>query len=199
MHNAVSQVSTVELNQGLADVVASPTEVGRLESIVVRPATNERRTLQSATLSPERGIDGDRWVTDSFYRLNDGRSDPRCQVSIMNARFLRQIAGDENAMCLAGDNLIVDLDLSEANLPPGSRLAIGTEVILEISNLSHTGCTKFAKRYGQEARAFANNEQGKSLHLRGRYTQIIRGGTIRVGDVVRKLTQTVDLFSSQQS
>ena len=188
MHNTLSHASTVELEQGLAEVTASPSDAGRLESIVVRPATSERRTLESATLTPERGIDGDRWVSDSFYRLQDGRSDPRCQVSIMNARFLRQIAGDKSAMCLAGDNLIVDLDLSEANLPPGSRLAIGSEVVLEITDVSHTGCTKFGKRYGQEARAFANNERGKSLHLRGRYTQIIRGGTIRLGDTVRKVS-----------
>jgi hypothetical protein len=187
MHNTVSHATTVELNQGLAHVTASPAVSGQLEAIVVRPASNERRTLESATLSPERGIDGDRWVTDSFYRLKDGRSDPRCQVSIMNARFLRQIAADQSAMCLAGDNLIVDLDLREANLPAGSRLAIGAEVVIEISDKSHTGCSKFAKRFGQEARAFANNEQGTSLHLRGRYAQIIRGGTIRVGDSVRKM------------
>jgi hypothetical protein len=188
MHHTDSHASTVELNQGLADVTASPTDSGRLESIVVRPATNERRTLESATLTPEGGIDGDRWVSDSYYRLKDGRSDPRCQVSIMNARFLRQIASDDSAMCLAGDNLIVDLDLSEANLPAGSQLAIGSEVVIEVSDLSHTGCSKFEKRYGQEARAFANNKQGASLHLRGRYTQVIRGGTIRVGDAVRKVT-----------
>ena len=63
----------------------------------------------------------------------------------MNARILRQIAGDEDAMCLAGDNLIVDLDLSEANLPAGSQLAIGSEVVIEITDLTHTGCSKFAQ------------------------------------------------------
>ena len=167
-------------------MLASPRDGGRLEAIVTRPASNERRSLQTATLTPEGGIEGDRWVTDSFYRLKDGRSDPRCQVSVMNARFLRQIAGADDAMCLAGDNLIVDLDLSDANLPAGSQLAIGSEVVIEITDLSHTGCTKFAGRYGQEARTFANNKQGKELDLRGRYSKIVRGGTIRVGDTVRK-------------
>jgi len=185
MHNPVSHVSALELDQGLADVIASPSETGRLEFIFVRPTKNERQSVASAELTLEGGIDGDRWASDSFYRLNDGRSDPRCQVSIMNSRLLRQIAGEESAMCLAGDNLIVDLDLSEANLPAGSRLAIGGEVVLEISELPHTGCSKFEARYGAEARSFVNNKQGKSLHLRGRYTQIIRGGTIRVGDAVR--------------
>jgi MOSC domain-containing protein YiiM len=107
----------------------------------------------------------------------------------MNALFLRQIAGSEDAMCLAGDNLIVDLDLSEANLPPGSRVAVGDEVVVEISGHPHTGCSKLAGRYGNEARAFMNNARGKKLHLRGRYGTIVAGGTINVGDTVRKLEQ----------
>jgi hypothetical protein len=31
-----------------------------------------------------------------------------------------------------------------------------------------------------------NNARGKSLHLRGRYAKIVSGGTISVGDPVRK-------------
>jgi MOSC domain-containing protein YiiM len=190
MHDAVQHLSKVELEHGLADVLQSPADAGRLVAIFVRPATNKRQALQTATLTPEGGIDGDRWVTDSYYRLESGDSDPRCQVSIMNGRFLRQIAGQEDDMCLAGDNLIVDLDLSECNLPAGSQIAIGSEVVLEITDQSHTGCTKFAGRYGQDARAFANNQRGKELHLRGRYSRIVRGGKIRIGDVVNKLPVT---------
>jgi len=178
--------STVELEAGLPEVMESPRDQGRLEAIVIRPASNERRTLPTARLSPEGGVEGDRWVTDSYYRLKDGRSDPCCQVSLMNARFLRQIAGSEDAICLAGDNLVVDLDLTDANLPAGSRLAIGREVIIEITNKAHTGCTKLERRYGSEARAFMNSKARKSLHLRGRYAMIVRGGTIEVGDTVRK-------------
>lgn len=186
MRDAAQHVGAIELEEGLSAVLASPADDGRLEAIVVRPRTNERRLLDAVLLSVERGIDGDRWVTDSYYRLKDGRSDPRCQVSLMNVRFLRQVADQEQRMCLAGDNLIVHLDLSEANLPAGSQLAIGLDAIVEISNLSHTGCSKFAGRYGQEARAFANNKRGKALHLRGRYARIVRGGAIRVADAVRK-------------
>jgi hypothetical protein len=186
MHNMTQHASTLELEQGLPEVLASPTEVGRLTAIVVRPAPNERRTVNSATLTPESGIEGDRWASDSFYRLKDGRSDLRCQVSVMNDRFLRQVAGSDDDMCLAGDNLIVDFDLSEANLPAGSQIKIGSDVIIEISDLKHTGCSKFARRYGPEAKSFANNKQGTALHLRGRYARIVRGGTINVGDEVRK-------------
>jgi MOSC domain-containing protein YiiM len=186
MHEAPTHVSDVELQEGLSEVLQSPHDVGHLEAITVRPAVNERRALTEAKLTPEGGVDGDRWGRDSYYRLTDGRSDPRCQVSLMNARFLRQIAGDEDAMCLAGDNLIMDLDLSEENLPPSTQLRIGQEVIIEISDKSHTGCSKFSRRYGDAARTFVNSVRGKSLHLRGRYAQIIRGGTIKIGDTVTK-------------
>jgi MOSC domain-containing protein YiiM len=185
MHSAPEHRSTVELEQGLSDVLASPADNGRLTSIFVRPAPNERRALNTARLSAEGGIDGDRWGNDSFYKSKGG-SDARCQISLMNSRYLRNIAGDDDAMCLAGDNLIVDFDLSEANLPAGSQLAIGDTVVIEITDLAHTGCGKFQNRYGKEARAFTNNERGTSLHLRGRYARVVRGGTIRVSDLVRK-------------
>jgi hypothetical protein len=186
MKSAAEHVSAIELEQGLADVLASPTDQGRLRAIFVRPAANERRSLETATLTPEGGIDGDRWATDGYYVMKDGRRNRRAQVTLINGQFLRQIAGADDAMCLAGDNLIVDFDLSEANMRAGSRLAIGPQVVIEISDLPHTGCNKFAARFGQEARDFANNERGKMLHLRGLHAQIICGGTIRVGDSVCK-------------
>jgi MOSC domain-containing protein YiiM len=186
MHGITQHVNAIELEQGLADVLHSPADVGRLTAIFVRPAPNERRAFDSVNLTPENGIEGDRWAGDSYYRLKDGGPDPRCQVSVMNDRFLRQVAGDDSEMCLAGDNLIVDFDLSEANLPTGCQIAIGREVIIEISDLKHTGCSKFARRYGQDAKTFANSKQGTALHLRGRYARIVRGGTIRVGDQVNK-------------
>jgi hypothetical protein len=188
MHTAPNHLSAVELEQGLSEVLASPRDTGRLEAIVVRPAAGERERPTSAHVTPENGLDGDRWVTDSYGKLDDGRSDPRNQLSLMNARFLRQIAGEIDAMCLSGDNLIVDLDLSDANLPSGSRLAIGDTVVVELTDKPHTGCTKFAGRYGDEARAFANNKSRKTIHLRGRYARTISGGTISVGDEVRKLS-----------
>ena len=195
MQTAPRHLTTAELEQGLADVLASPQDEGRLAAIVIRPAVNERRTLVSAELTPEGGIDGDRWVRELPPGSPGGHPDLRGQISLMNARFLRQIArgtvaGDADAVCLAGDNLIVDLDLSDENLPPGSRLAIGSSAVVEINGEPHTGCGKFQKRYGAEARRFMNDERGTRLHLRGRYGHVVAGGTIAVGDAIRKVSKS---------
>jgi hypothetical protein len=182
MLTAPHQLTAVELERGLPDVLSSPQAEGQLVAIVVRPAANERRVVATAQVSTAGGIDGDRWVDES-------PDDASGQISLMNARFLRQIAGHEDAVPLAGDNLIVDLDLSEENLPPGSRIAIGPGVVVEINGQPHTGCGKFQQRYGADARAFMNNARGMQLHLRGRYGCIVTGGIIAAGDVVRKLAR----------
>jgi hypothetical protein len=179
MQTAPHQLSKAELESGLPAVLESPQDTGQLVAIVVRPAPNERRVVASVSLSPDGGVAGDRWADESPIDLSG-------QVSLMNARFLRQIAGHDEAVALAGDNLIVDLDLSEENLPPGSQLAIGDQTVIEVNDTPHTGCGKFQKRYGAEARAFMNNDRGMQLHLRGRYGHVVAGGTIAVGDQVRK-------------
>ena len=104
----------------------------------------------------------------------------------MNARAIALLAQSEDRWSLAGDQLYVDLNLSEDSLPPGTRLAIG-EAILEVSAQPHTGCQKFSARFGVEAMKFVNSPEGKRLHLRGINAKLLQGGTVRVGDIVRKL------------
>jgi MOSC domain-containing protein YiiM len=188
MQAAIHHTTEAELENGLAEVLASPCEAGSLEAIFVRPAADKRASLTTAIVSAVDGLEGDRWASERGDRSSDEKH-LQSQISIMNSRFLRQIAGDEQSMCLAGDNLIVDLDLSESNLPAGSRLQVGEEVVLEMTDLPHTGCSKLARRYGTEAKQFMNNAARKELHLRGRYAKTILGGTIRVGDRVRKQQQ----------
>jgi MOSC domain-containing protein YiiM len=89
-------------------------------------------------------------------------------------------------MALAGDNLIVDMDLSEANLPAGQKLAVG-EALIEVTDHPHTGCGKFTRRFGQDAVRFINAEERRPLRLRGLYARILKAGAVRVGDAVQKI------------
>jgi len=97
------------------------------------------------------------------------------------------IAGSPERRALAGDQLHLDLDLSEANLPPGTRLALGSAVI-EVTEQPHTGCAKFAARFGRDALRFVNSPIGRSLRLRGLNARVVVPGTVHVGDLVRKAT-----------
>ncbi len=174
-----------ELEAGLAHILGSPREQGVLEAIVIRPATDARQSLPQGELSPEQGLHGDRWAKGGAARP-DGRPDPDMQLTLMNARTIALIAQDMTRWPLAGDNLYVDLDLSEDHLPPGTRLAVGSAV-LEVSAAPHTGCNKFAARFGLEATRFVNSREGKRLHLRGINARVVEAGTVTVGDLVRKL------------
>jgi MOSC domain-containing protein YiiM len=106
------------------------------------------------------------------------------QINIMNARATALVAGSKDRWPLAGDQLYVDLDLSGANLPPGTRLAIGSAV-LEVTSQPHTGCAKFVARFGLDAMKFVNSPVGRELNLRGINAKVVTAGTIRVGDDVR--------------
>jgi MOSC domain-containing protein YiiM len=109
------------------------------------------------------------------------------QLTIMNARAIALVARQKDRWPLAGDQLYLDLDLSTANVPPGTCLAIGS-AILEITAPPHTGCKKFEARFGTEALRFFNSPEGRQLQLRGVHAKIVQGGRIRVGDAARKIT-----------
>jgi len=164
----------------------SPRNEGKLELIVRRPNTEQREVLEEAELSLAEGLVGDNWKIRGSSRTPDGAAHPELQVTIMNSRAIALVAQDRERWSWAGDQLFVDLDLSADNLPPGTRIAVGSAVI-EITPHPHTGCRKFAARYGQDAVRFVNSPVGKELRLRGVNSKVVRPGRIRVGDVVRKV------------
>jgi MOSC domain-containing protein YiiM len=114
--------------------------------------------------------------------------DPDTQINIMNARAIALVAPDRDRWPLAGDQLLLDMDLSTGNLPPGTRLAVGAAIV-EITAVPHDGCSKFSSRFGVEATRFVNSPLGKDLHLRGLNARVVQAGTIRMGDIVRKVPQ----------
>ncbi len=183
--DGVRHLTMKELEEGLDGVRDSPENEGILEMIVRRPAIDQREVLAEGELHPAEGLVGDNWKSRSSSRTPDGSADPDMQLNVMNARCAALVAQDNNRWQLAGDQLYVDLDLSEDNLPPGTRLSLGTAVI-QVSEQPHTGCGKFVSRFGADAMKFVNSVLGKRLRLRGLNARVIQPGTVRAGDVVRK-------------
>ena len=179
-------VTLDQLQQTLGSILEAPRQDGRLEAITVCPATNARRPVDEARLSPEGGLEGDRWQKACWRKLPDGSSDPKVQLSLINSRLLSLIAGSRDRWALSGDNLVVDMNLTEENLPAGTRFRIG-EALVEVSEVPHTGCKKFSSRYGVDALKFVNGRGSKDFRLRGCFVFVVEAGQVRVGDPIRKL------------
>jgi hypothetical protein len=182
----VKHLTMAELEAGLDEIRRAPKDEGVLQLIVRRPQIEEREVLQEAELHPSEGLIGDSWKLRGSSRTADGSPHPEMQLNIMNARVAALVAQDKDRWQLAGDQLYLDLDLSAENLPAGTQLAIGSAVI-EVTPLPHTGCKKFVSRFGLDAMKFVNSPVGRELHLRGINARVVQPGTIRVGDMVRKL------------
>lgn len=179
-------LTMTELEAGLSEIRRSPKDEGRLEMIVCRPRPNERLVLVEGELNPVEGLIGDCWSVKGSSRTPDGSAHPDMQLNIMNSRVIALLARDKERWPLAGDQLYLDMDLSEENLPAGTRLALGTSII-EVTSQPHTGCPKFVARFGSEAMKFVNSGVGRQLRLRGINAKVVRGGMISVGQAARKL------------
>jgi hypothetical protein len=182
----VRKLSTAELEQGLDDILQSPKDNGTLELIVRRPEVDQREVLAAGRLDTEQGLVGDNWLARGSRHMPDGVADPEMQLNIMNSRVVALVADNRDRRDLAGDQLYLDMDLSYENLPPGTQLELGGAVI-EVTEPPHTGCKKFAARFGKDAIVFVNSGMGKKLNFRGINARVVRSGDIRKGDVARKL------------
>ena len=149
--------------------------------IVSRPAVDERAVLDEGELIVGKGLAGDNYLD----RYGDDEPNPEAQLNLMNSRSVDLVAdGERDRWPLAGDQFFVDLDLSESNVPAGTRLAIGGAVI-EVSPKPHNGCAKFADRFGIDAARFVNTKDG--TRLRGINAMVIEPGVVRTGDTIEKL------------
>ncbi len=184
--NAARHPTTDELEAGLDHICQSPEDSGPLRMIVRRPDTDQREVVADGTLDVAAGLGGDNWHARGSSRTPDGGPNPATQVTIINARLLALLAQSERRWPLAGDQLVIDIDMSTQNLPPGARVAIGSAVI-EVSEEPHTGCAKFAERFGNDALRFISTPAGRRMRLRGVNTRVVQSGSIRVGDVATKL------------
>jgi hypothetical protein len=185
---AATHLTTAQLEAALTSLSAAPKDLGRLDMIVRRPAVGEREVLEEGVLDLDEGLVGDTWRARPSSRMPDRSPHPEMQINIMASRVIDLLAGHRDRWALAGDQLFLDMDLSAANVPPGTRLAIG-EAVLEVTPQPHTGCGKFVERFGADAMKFVNSPAGRSLNLRGINARVVQPGTVRVGDLARKLPE----------
>lgn len=176
-----------ELERLYCEQAAVPTPgTGRVDLIVLRQgsvaskaqgATLEKPfhlTPRSADLTTVDGLIGDRW------RFSKGLD---TQVSIASVQVARIVAGAPERWHLLGDNLVVDLDLSEASVSVGDRFRVGT-VMLEVSPKPHTGCDRYAMRFGAHALQWVNDPAHVARRLRGVYCRIVEEGSVTLGDTL---------------
>ena len=182
----VKHLAMEALTAGLDDIRQSPKATGVLELIVRRPQTEAREVLDVGELDLVEGLVGDNWQQRGSSQTADGSAHLDMQLTLTNARLMALVAQEKQRWPLAGDQLYVDFDLSVDNVPPGTRLSLG-EAVIQITEPPHTGCKKYAARFGLDALKFVNSRVGRQLHLRGVNAKVIRPGVIRVGDVVKKL------------
>ncbi len=182
----MDHLTTVELDAALDHIRESPADTGTVDLIVRRPALGAREVLDEAELDLACGVVGDTWNIRGSKRTADGSSHPDMQLNVMNSRVVALVAQDPDRWELAGDQLYVDLDLSENNLPAGTRLVLGTATI-EVTDQPHTGCAKFTQRFGLDAFRWVNTDAGSKLRLRGLNAKVVVPGVVRRGDAITKL------------
>jgi MOSC domain-containing protein YiiM len=173
-----------ELDTHLGAIRTSPRDRGSIEMIIRRPQQGEREILDEAELDITRGMVGDRWLTSPSKRTPDGSPNPLQQLTLMNVRALAALA-DRDEWPRAGDQFLVDLDLSETHLPARSELSIG-EAVIVITEVPHTGCAKFTERFGSDATKWVNSGEGLARRLRGVNARVVTSGVVRVGDSLRR-------------
>lgn len=184
----MAHLTSEELTNRIGELDPIPTDNGEVAALVIRPETDEREVVDTIHVVPGQGIIGDNYVARGNDRTPDGSAHPEAQICVMNAAVLDVIAdGDRDRWQLAGDQILVDFDLSTDNIPNGSRVSIGTAV-LEVANKPHRGCPKFGARFGTEARVFANSDPVQ--RYRGINVMVVSEGDISVGDKITKITES---------
>lgn len=172
------------LMAALPDILAAPKDESRVRQLTFRPKPNQREHPKSLRFTRDEGVPNERWRKAPWLKLPDGSPDPDIQVSILPARVHDLVRPDPEASVHPGDTIIADLDTSEANLPEGTLLRVGTS-LLRVSNVFNDGCVKWKVRYGKDAKDWIVREGHPPLRLRGILCAIVEDGEVHEGDVIR--------------
>ena len=169
-----------QLEARLAALPEAPRDRGRVVLLLRKIDGGVRETPDRIHASVEGGFPGDAWG-----RRADRK--PEAQLAVMQ-RDVAELIANGQPLALFGDNLTLDLDLSAANLPIGSRVRAGGAV-LEVTPMPHNGCGKFQKRFGEDARAFVSKPELRHRNLRGIYLRVVEEGEVRINDPVEVISR----------
>ena len=175
-----------ECDAALSHIRAAPADAAPVAQLCLRPESGARLFPDHLDLTVADGIAGDRWPADSWLRQADGTADPRIQVSILATRVVDLVWRDRAGTPHPGDPILVDMDLSERNLPIGTRLQAGTAV-LEVSDKFNSGCEKWNAWYGNASLRWLNRPELRADRLRGILARVVRDGRVRLGDPLTRL------------
>ena len=100
---AVDPVALPTLEAEIERVREAPLDRGRVEVIVDRPPTESREIIAEATLDQDQGLVGNSWLERAGGAAADRAARRGTQITLMNARTARLIAGDQEWWALAGD------------------------------------------------------------------------------------------------
>jgi len=173
-------LTLAQLQRQLEELEAAPADAGRVALLMRRGPGGVRETPAEIRLVLDVGVEDDAWGRKAHR-------DPEMQIAVMQPDVATLIANGQ-PLALFGDCLFLELDLSTANLPAGSRLRVGA-ALLEVTPAPHNGCRKFQARFGAEALRFVSSPQWRQRNLRGIYMRVIEAGTVRAGDAVSVLTR----------
>jgi hypothetical protein len=160
------------LESSLGQLQQAPRGSGRLFLIVRRRADGRRETPERVELAPEEGVPGDGWSRRP-------PRNPEAELAVMR-RDVAELIANGQPLTLFGDNLFVELDLSAANLPVGTRLRVG-EALVEVTPKPHNGCRKFEARFGRDALRFVQAQPTRHENRRGIYWKVVERGEASVG------------------
>jgi hypothetical protein len=181
-----SPATEAELAAALPGILAAPRDAGAVRLLCARPEPNARTLPGVLTLTRAAGVAGDFEMSRPWLTLPDGSADPQIQVSIISWRVLDLVWRDRDRVAHPGDNIAVDMNLTEENLPPGALLAAGTAV-LKVSAEPNEGCAKWKVRCGRAAYAWTTRSDHLPLRLRGLFCSVEQDGELRLGDSLRRL------------
>jgi len=169
-----------ELEQKFRALAAPPLDTGRLAMIVCRRAPGIHEPLERVMLNVEAGVPDDEWNRRT-------PRNPDAQLTVIR-RDIAELISNGQPLFTSGDNLVVDLDISAANLPVGTRLRVGSASV-EVSPKPHNGCHKFERRFGNDALRFVQAPPSRHLNLRGIYWRVVEAGEVYLGATIQVVSR----------